>query len=312
MVADNLKLDGKVVIITGAGRGLGRAMATRLAGAGADIVAAARTVEQLEETAAEVRKLGRKCLIVPTDVARSADVNAMVAAAVKEFGKVDVLINNAGIGEDSFGKTIDQISDEEWRRGIDVNLSSQFYCCRAVIPQMLKQKRGKIINVASGYGLRGGKHNYMYACSKGAVLQLTRSMALTYADHNIQTNCIVPGIFPHNERLMAFFKGGKFIPMGRGGEDDGRRAARDFPRFGSFESYQRRADQDRRRRPGRRHHAHRRRAATDSREGRARASWRFPRDSRISRWPTRRRWLSARSIRRAVLPPPRWPRPERN
>jgi NAD(P)-dependent dehydrogenase (short-subunit alcohol dehydrogenase family) len=219
MVADNLKLDGKLVIITGAGRGLGRAMATRLAGAGADIVAAARTVEQLEETAAEVRKLGRKCLIVPTDVSRSEDVNAMVAAAVKEFAKVDVLINNAGAGEDSFGKTIDQITDDEWRRGIDINLSSQFYGCRAVIPQMLKQKRGKIINVASGYGLRGGKHNYMYACSKGAVLQLTRSMALTYADYNIQTNCIVPGIFPHNERLMAFFKGGKFIPMGRGGED---------------------------------------------------------------------------------------------
>jgi NAD(P)-dependent dehydrogenase (short-subunit alcohol dehydrogenase family) len=219
MVADNLKLDGKLVIITGAGRGLGRAMATRLAGAGADIVAAARTVEQLEETADEVRKLGRKCLIVPTDVSRSEDVNAMVAAAVKEFAKVDVLINNAGAGEDSFGKTIDQITDDEWRRGIDVNLSSQFYGCRAVIPQMLKQKRGKIVNVASGYGLRGGKHNYMYACSKGAVLQLTRSMALTYADYNIQTNCIVPGIFPHNERLMAFFKGGKFIPMGRGGED---------------------------------------------------------------------------------------------
>src|SRR5258708_36390281 len=105
MVADNLKLDGKLVIITGAGRGLGRAMATRLAGAGADIVAAARTVEQLEETAAEGRKLGRKCLLEPTDVSRSEDVNAMAAASVKELAKCDMLFTNAGAGEDSFGNT---------------------------------------------------------------------------------------------------------------------------------------------------------------------------------------------------------------
>ena len=85
---------------------------------------------------------------------------------------------------------------------------------------MVSRKRGKIVNVASGYGLRGGKHNYMYACAKGAILQLTRSLALTYAEHGIQTNCIVPGIFPHNEAMMKFFKGGKFIPIGRPGQDE--------------------------------------------------------------------------------------------
>jgi NAD(P)-dependent dehydrogenase (short-subunit alcohol dehydrogenase family) len=220
MILDRFKLDGKVAIITGGGRGLGRAMAVRFANCGADIVAASRTLAQLNETKALVEAAGRKCLVVPTDVGRSADVDAMVAAAVKEFGRVDVMVNNAGIGEDSFGKPIDQITDDEWRRGIDVNLSSQFFCARAVIPHMLKAGRGKIINVASGYGLRGGKHNYMYACSKGAVLQLTRSLALTYADNNIQTNCIVPGIFPHNEAMMKFFKGGKFIPIGRPGNDE--------------------------------------------------------------------------------------------
>jgi NAD(P)-dependent dehydrogenase (short-subunit alcohol dehydrogenase family) len=220
MILDSFKLDGKTVIITGAGRGLGRAMAIRFADCGADIVAASRTVAQLEETAAEVRKRGRKCLVVPTDVARSDQVNAMAVAAFKEFGHVDVLINNAGIGEDSFGKPIEEITDDEWHRGIDTNLSSQFYAARAVLPQMVARKRGKIINVASGYGLRGGKHNYMYACSKGAILQLTRSLALTYAEHNIQTNCIVPGIFPHNEAMMRFFKGGKFIPIGRPGQDE--------------------------------------------------------------------------------------------
>src|SRR5207302_9872407 len=219
MILDGLKLDGKVAIITGAGRGLGRAMSIKFAQSGADIVAASRTKAQLDETAEEVKKTGRKCLIVPTDVTRSEQVNAMAEAAVKEFGRIDILINNAGGGDDALGKTLDQITDAEWRRGLDTNLTSQYYGCRAVIPQMVKQRRGKIVNIASGYGLRGGKHNFMYACSKGGVIQLTRSMALTYSQENIQTNCIVPGIFPHNEQMMQFFKGGKFIPIGRPGDD---------------------------------------------------------------------------------------------
>src|SRR5258708_35643085 len=219
MILDSFKLDGKVAIITGAGRGLGRAMAVKFAENGADIVAAARTQSQLDETADAIKKTGRKCLIVPTDVTISAQVNALVESTIKDFGKIDILINNAGGGDGAEGKQLPEITDDDWRRGIDTNLSSQFYGCRAVIPQMVKQSRGKIINVASGYGLRGGKHNYMYACSKGGTIQLTRSMALTYAQNNIQTNCIVPGIFPHNEEMMRFFKGGKFIPIGRTGED---------------------------------------------------------------------------------------------
>ena len=115
MILDSFKLDGKVAVITGAGRGLGRAMAVRFANCGADIVAAARTVSQLEETADLVRQVGRKCVIVPTDVGESAQCNALIAAAIKEFERVDVMINNAGIGEDSFGKPIEKITDEEWR-----------------------------------------------------------------------------------------------------------------------------------------------------------------------------------------------------
>jgi NAD(P)-dependent dehydrogenase (short-subunit alcohol dehydrogenase family) len=219
MILDSFSLDGKVAIITGASQGLGHAMALKFAESGADIVAASRTREKLEQTADEVKKLGRKCLVVPADVTQSAQVNAIAKAAIEEFGRIDVLVNNAGGGDEMLGARLEEITDEVWRIGIDTNLSSQFYGCRAVIPQMLKQNRGKIINVASGYGLRGGKHNYMYACAKGGVIQLTRSMALTYAQNNIQTNCIVPGIFPHNEEMMRFFKGGKFIPLGRCGED---------------------------------------------------------------------------------------------
>ncbi len=220
MILEALRLDGRVAIITGASQGLGHAMALKFAEAGADVVVASRTREKLEATADEVRKLGRKCLVTPADVSRSADVNAMVAAAVKQFGRIDILVNNAGGTEEaSRGKRLEEITDDEWRRGIDTNLSSQFYGCRAVIPQMVKQNRGKIINLASGYGLRGGKQNWMYACAKGGVIQLTRSMALSYAQNNIQTNCIVPGIFAHNEQMVQFFKGGKFIPVGRSGND---------------------------------------------------------------------------------------------
>lgn len=219
MILEALKLTDKVALITGAGRGLGRAMAVRFAQAGVHIAAASRTAAQLDEAAALVRETGRKCLTVPTDVTKSDQVNALAKAAIDEFGRIDILVNNAGGGEAGAGKRLDQLSDQEWRAGIDNNLSSQFYCCRAVIPQMVKQHRGKIINVASGYGLRGGKHNYMYACAKGGVIQLTRSLALTYAPDNIQTNCIVPGVFPHDQRLLDLFKGGKFIPIGRVGTD---------------------------------------------------------------------------------------------
>jgi NAD(P)-dependent dehydrogenase (short-subunit alcohol dehydrogenase family) len=193
---------GRTAVVTGGMQGIGAAIAQRLQASGAKVA---------------IWDLDGKPRV---DVADQASIDAAVKRTIAELGKIDVLINNAGAGEDSFGKPIEEISDDEWRRGIDNNLSSQFYCARAALPHMVKQKRGKVINVASGYGLRGGKHNYMYACSKGAVLQLTRSLALTYAEHNIQTNCIVPGIFPHNERLMRFFKGGKFIPIGRVGHDE--------------------------------------------------------------------------------------------
>ncbi len=216
MILDSLKLEGKVAVITGAGRGLGRAMAIRFAQAGADVLVAARTLSELEQTAAQVRPTGRKCLVAQTDVTHSDQVNAMAQKAIQKLGRIDILVNNAGGYTKDMGKPLHELTDEDWRDGMDTNLTSQFYCCRAVLPQMVKQERGKIINISSGWGLRGGKRVFTYACAKGAVLQLTRSLAVTYARKNIYINCIVPGIF---EGAAQFFQGGKFIPIGRIGQD---------------------------------------------------------------------------------------------
>ena len=216
-ILDRFRLDGRVALITGAGRGLGRAMALAFAEAGADIAGAARTESQLAETAALVEARGRRTVSLPTDVADSAAVQLMVDRTLEEFGRIDILINNAGGGTAGAGKTLPEILDAEWREGIDVNLSSQVYCSRAVIPALLEQGSGAIINIASGFGLRGGRDNYMYATAKAGVVNLTRSLSVTYGPSGIRTNCIAPGVFPHTAEAEAGWRGGRFIPVGRVG-----------------------------------------------------------------------------------------------
>jgi 2-dehydro-3-deoxy-D-gluconate 5-dehydrogenase len=186
-------LDGKVVIITGGGTGLGKSMCLKLANEGANIVVAARRLGPIEDTAREVRKLGVKSLAISTDVADTNQVNKMVEQALAEMGRIDILINNAGIVRGDSPKSIWDIGDAEWRRGIDVNLSSAFFCSRAVSKYFADRKSGKIINVASGEGFRGQRNLYMYACAKGGVLELTRVLATSLAPYNVRVNCIVPG-----------------------------------------------------------------------------------------------------------------------
>jgi NAD(P)-dependent dehydrogenase (short-subunit alcohol dehydrogenase family) len=219
-VLDKLKLTSKVAVVTGAGRGLGRAMALALAQAGADIVATARTKEQVEETAGMVRGHGRRCEWVCCDVTDSSSVNAMVRSSLDMFGAIDILVNNAGGATEGFANPLHQISDEQWRIGIDTNLTGAVYCSRAVIPQMMDRGAGKIINVTSGFGLRAGRNNFMYTSAKAGMINFTRALAMTYAP-TIQANLIAPGLFPHdNPQAIEWWRGGKFTPMGRLGKDE--------------------------------------------------------------------------------------------
>ena len=219
-ILDKFRLDGRIASVTGAGRGLGRAMSLALADAGADLVVTARTKDQIDETAEMVRARGRRCLAVVCDVTDSASVNAMVEAMLAEYGKVDILVNNAGGATPGFANALADITDEIWRIGIDTNLTGAVYCSRAVIPHMLEQGHGKIINLTSGFGLRAGNNNFMYTSAKAGLINFTRSLTMTYAPA-IQANLIAPGMFPHDNQAMAdWWKGGKFVPMGRLGTDE--------------------------------------------------------------------------------------------
>ncbi|MBN1382812.1 MAG: glucose 1-dehydrogenase [Deltaproteobacteria bacterium] len=222
-------LEGQVIIITGGGTGLGSAMAFRLAEEGADIVVAARRLAPLEETAAGVRKRGRKALVVPTDVTDTGQVNRLIEKTLGEMGKIDVFINNAGIVRGDRPKTLWDITDQDWRVGIDVNLSGAFYCSRAVSKYFAERKSGKIILVASGEGFRGQRNSFMYNTAKAGVVNLTRVMALTLAEFNIRVNCIVPGFVDTydlqpeaTQKLMASTRATwrLFLPVGHMGKPD--------------------------------------------------------------------------------------------
>jgi len=224
-------VDGKVIIITGGGTGLGRSMAYRLAEEGANIVVAARRVPPLEETAAGVRERGGKALVVPTDVTDTTQVNSMIEKSLAEMGQIDVLINNAGIVRGGRPATMWETTDEDWRIGIDVNLSGGFYCSRAVSKYFADRMGGDIIMVASGEGFRGQRNSFMYNTAKAGVVNLTRVMAMTLAEYNVRVNCIVPGFVDtfdnqpeEYQKAMAEVRaqGGRrlFVPVGQSGKPD--------------------------------------------------------------------------------------------
>jgi 3-hydroxybutyrate dehydrogenase len=186
-----MKLDNRLALITGGGRGIGRAIALAFASEGASVVVAARSLDQIEAVANEVRASGAIAAAIACDVADAASVQGMFSQIRDQFGRgPDILVNNAGIAESA---TVDKTSDELWQRHIGVNLSGTFFCTRAVVPEMMAGGWGRIINIASIAGKTGAPYIAAYSASKHGVLGLTRSVALEVASKGVTVNAICPG-----------------------------------------------------------------------------------------------------------------------
>lgn len=220
-VAARFDLADRVAIVTGGGKGIGAQVARVLGRAGADVVVAGRHREILDAVAAEIRVHGRRALAIRTDVQRVAEVRALVDQTIKAFGRVDILINNAGVNRS--GPAL-EVAEETWDWIQDTNVKGMFFACQAVGPHMIAQRRGKIINIGSIISAIGLGFNVPYAASKGAVWQLTRSLALEWARHNIQVNAIGPG-YVLTDQVRWLFENRDFAdkilrkqPTGRAGE----------------------------------------------------------------------------------------------
>lgn len=186
-----MELQGQAAIVTGAGRNIGRAIALELAGMGADIVVAEMDEATGKRTADEVRKLGRRALALRTDVTHLPDLQAMADRTVAEFGRIDVLVNNAGIHRSAH--TAD-VTEDDWDTLLAVNAKGVFFASQAVLRHMVKARRGNIISLASMAGKIGLKTSLVYGITKAAVISMTKSLALAHAADGIRANCVCPGI----------------------------------------------------------------------------------------------------------------------
>ncbi|NWF54148.1 MAG: SDR family oxidoreductase [Syntrophaceae bacterium] len=225
-VKEMFDLKGKVAVVTGGGRGIGRQMAEGLAEAGANVVLCSRKVESCKKTARELAGLGVKALAVGCDVRSAKEIQAAVDMTLKEFGRLDVLVNNSGA---NWGATPEEYPLEGWQKVMETNLNGVFLFSQIAGRVMIRQKSGGIINIASVMGVVGTEGEVAeaiaYSASKGAVITFTKDLAAKWAKHNIRVNAIAPGWFPsdmtqwvlgaHGERILAH------IPMKRyGGADE--------------------------------------------------------------------------------------------
>jgi NAD(P)-dependent dehydrogenase (short-subunit alcohol dehydrogenase family) len=225
MVLEKFSLEGQVGIVTGGGQGLGRTFCHAFAEAGADIVVAEINPETGPGVAAEVSRLGRRSAFVQTDVSNQTSVQHMVDEVLAQFGKIDFLMNNAGIVQHL---AAEQVDVEDWRRVLDVNLTGVFLCCQAVGRHMIERRSGRIINIASMSGLiiNYPQCQASYNASKAAVIHLTKSLASEWASHNVRVNAIAPG-YMNTAMAQPFFDDPEYggvwipaIPMKRPGEPE--------------------------------------------------------------------------------------------
>ncbi len=218
-VLDRFRLDGKVAIVTGGSRGLGRTMALALAEAGASVALTARSLDSAEAAAKEIPG----ALGLAVDVTRPADVEAMVARTLEVFGRVDILVNNAGI---NIRGPIEDLAESAWDDVIDTNLKGPWLCCRALAPHFKKQRSGRVINVSSMLGEVSLPDRTPYASSKGGLTLMTKTLALEWAAHGITVNALCPGPFKteintvllNDPAVRAVWEAR--IPLGRWGEPE--------------------------------------------------------------------------------------------
>ena len=185
----SIDLSGKVALVTGGSKGIGYGMAQALAQFGADIIIVSRNLAEGEKAAQDMRDLGRKAVAISCDVTSATAVDAMVEKSVETFGKIDILVNNAGM---NIRKQVVDIAEEDWDKVLNTNLKGVFLVAQRVGKEMIKQQGGKIINIASVMGVIGMPMLGSYCASKGGIVQLTKVMALEWAQYNINVNCLAP------------------------------------------------------------------------------------------------------------------------
>ena len=215
-----MNLEGRVALVTGAAQGIGRAIALALAEVGADIAGGDVNLEGMEKTAKEIEALGWKALAVKLDVSDPASVKEAVGKILEAWGKIDILVNNAGITKDNL---IMRMKREDWDRVLSINLNGAFHCIQAVVPGMVKQRYGRIINIASVVAQAGNAGQANYISSKAGLIGLTKAVASEVGSRTITVNAVAPGFIatamtenlpePVKQRMMSL------IPLGRMGTD---------------------------------------------------------------------------------------------